>query len=249
VPKPIRVVLADDHPIFRKGLREVLDDDDELEVVAECGDGDAALEAIVRERPAVAVLDIDMPKMDGLAIARALAEKGLATKVVLLTMHGREDLLRAAFDLGVAAYVVKDGAVLDVVHAIREVIAGRPFISSSLSATLLTQGDVRDASSATPKSGHAPLASHRPHAKGDSGAGPLAETGSAEPPGLSRLTPAERRVLALIADFKTSKEIAEALGIHYRTVENHRTSIVGKLGLTGSHALTRFAAEHRDRLK
>src|SRR2546428_12371281 len=85
-----------------------------LKVVAECGDGDAALETIVRERPTVAVLDIDMPGKDGLAVARAVVVKGLATKIVLLTMHGREDLLRAAFDLGVHGFVVKDGAVLDV---------------------------------------------------------------------------------------------------------------------------------------
>jgi len=236
VPKPIRVVLADDHPIFRKGLREVLDEDDGLDVVAECGDGDAALEAIVKERPAVAVLDIDMPGRDGLAVARAIAERGLATKIVLLTMHGREDLLRAAFDLGIAAYVVKDGAVLDVVHAIREVVEGRPFISSGLSASLLTR---RAAAGAAPPA--VPAGSER--------AATPSPPESAGLPELARLTPAERRVLALIADFKTSKEIAEALGIHYRTVENHRTSIAGKLGLTGSHALTRFAAEHRDRLK
>ena len=66
--------------------------------------------------------------------------------------------------------------------------------------------------------------------------------------GLSRLTPAEKRVLRLIADFKTSKEIAKDLDIHYRTVENHRTAIAGKLGLSGSHALTKFAVQHRDRL-
>ena len=111
--------------------------------------------------------------------------------------------------------MVKDGAVLDVVHAIREVLEGRPFISSSLSATLLT--------------GDAP----------DSGLSPE----------LQRLTPAEMRVLRLIAEFKSSKEIAEELGVHYRTVENHRTSIAGKLGLVGSHALSRYAAQHRDRLK
>jgi DNA-binding CsgD family transcriptional regulator len=70
----------------------------------------------------------------------------------------------------------------------------------------------------------------------------------ADPAALEALTPAERRVLRLIADFKTSKEIAEELGIHYRTVENHRTAIAGKLGLTGSHALVRYAALHRDRL-
>lgn len=214
---PIRIVLADDHPIFRRGLREVLDAQKDFRVVAECGDGEEALAAIARERPAVALLDVDMPKQDGFAVVRALRERSLDTAVVLLTMHGRDDLLRAAFGLGVRGYVVKDGAVLDVVHAIREVVEGRPFISSSLSATLLTA------------------------AEGGADSGLPAE--------VQKLTPAEMRVLRLIADFKSSKEIAEELGVHYRTVENHRTSIAGKLGLVGSHALSRFAAQHRDRLK
>jgi len=212
---PIRIVLADDHPIFRRGLREVLEAEKDFRVVAECVDGEEALAAIERERPAVVLLDVDMPKQDGFAVVRALRERNLDTTIVLLTMHGRDDLLRAAFGLGVRGYVVKDGAVLDVVHAIREVVEGRPFISSSLSATLLTAEGV------------------------DSGL----------PAEVQKLTPAEMRVLRLIADFKSSKEIAEELGVHYRTVENHRTSIAGKLGLVGSHALSRFAAQHRDRLK
>jgi len=213
---PIRIVLADDHPIFRRGLREVLEAEKDFRVVAECGDGEEALAAIERERPAVVLLDVDMPKQDGFAVVRALREREIETKVVLLTMHGRDDLLRAAFSQGVRGYVVKDGAVLDVVHAIRDVLEGRPFISSSLSATLLTRGE---------------------------GADP------GLPPELQKLTPAEMRVLRLIAEFKSSKEIAEELGVHYRTVENHRTSIAGKLGLAGSHALSRFAAQHRDRLR
>ncbi len=212
---PIRIVLADDHPIFRRGLREVLEAEKDFRVVAECVDGEEALAAIERERPAVVLLDVDMPKQDGFAVVRALRERNLDTTIVLLTMHGRDDLLRAAFGLGVRGYVVKDGAVLDVVHAIREVVEGRPFISSSLSATLLTAEGA------------------------DSGL----------PAEVQKLTPAEMRVLRLIADFKSSKEIAEELGVHYRTVENHRTSIAGKLGLVGSHALSRFAAQHRDRLK
>ena len=213
---PVRIVLADDHAIVRRGLREVLEAQKDFRVVAECGDGEEALAAVQRERPAVVLLDVDMPKLDGFAVVRTLRERGIETKIVLLTMHGRDDLLRAAFSLGVRGYVVKDGAVLDVVHAIRDVLEGRPFISSSLSATLLTGGE---------------------------GADP------ALPAELQKLTPAEMRVLRLIAEFKSSKEIAEELGVHYRTVENHRTSIAGKLGLAGSHALSRFAAQHRDRLK
>jgi len=214
--EPVRIVLADDHPIFRRGLREVLDAQPDFEVVAECGDGQEALAAIERERPAIAVLDVGMPKQDGFAVVRALHERGDTTEVVLLTMHARDDLLRAAFSQGVRGYVVKDAAVLDVVHAIREVLAGRPFISSSLSATLLTGADAPDVGL---------------------------------PPEVRRLTPAEMRVLRLIAEFKSSKEIAEELGVHYRTVENHRTNIAAKLGLVGSHALSRYAALHHDRLK
>ena len=213
---PIRIVLADDHPIFRAGLREVLEKQSDFRVVAECGDGEEALAAIEREHPEVALLDVTMPKHDGLAVVKSLREKGDATAIVLLTMHARDDLLREAFSQGVRGYVVKEAAVLEVVLAIREVLAGRPFISSSLSATLLTGADAPD---------------------------------PGVPPELRQLTPAEMRVLRLIAEFKSSKEIAEELGVHYRTVENHRTSIAGKLGLVGSHALSRYAALHRDRLK
>jgi DNA-binding NarL/FixJ family response regulator len=213
---PIRIVLADDHPIFRAGLREVLEKQADFRVVAECGDGEEALAAIERERPEVALLDVTMPKHDGLAVIRSLRERGDATAVVLLTMHARDDLLREAFSQGVRGYVVKEAAVLDVVIAIREVLAGRPFISSSLSATLLTGADAPDPGT---------------------------------PAEMRKLTPAEMRVLRLIAEFKSSKEIAEELGVHYRTVENHRTNIAAKLGLVGSHALSRYAALHRDRLK
>ena len=213
---PIRIVVADDHPTFRRGLRELLDLEPDFLVVAECGDGESALTAIERTRPAVALLDVDMPGKDGFAVVRALRERGLDTAVILLTMHGREDLLREAFALGVKGYVVKDGAEPDVLHAIRAIRAGQPFISSSLSASLLT----------APPSGGPPL-----------------------PVELQRLTPAEMRVLRLLADFKTNKEIAEALGISHRTVENHRTNIATKLDLEGSQALARFAAQHRERLR
>jgi DNA-binding NarL/FixJ family response regulator len=214
----VRIIIADDHAVVRKGLRDIVEEVPGFAVVAECSDGEAALKAIAAERPDVVLLDVDMPGKDGLSVLRALKDEASKPEFVLLTMHGREDLLRAAFDLGAKAYVVKGGTLLDVVDAIHAVRAGRPFISSSLSASLLTKKD--DA---------------RPPDE--------------PPPALEALTAAERRVLRLIADFKSSKEIADELGIHYRTVENHRTAIAGKLGLTGSHALVRFAAQHRDRLR
>jgi DNA-binding NarL/FixJ family response regulator len=214
-PDRIRIVFADDHATFRRGLRELLEMENDFEVVAECGDGEAALAAIERERPDVALLDVDMPGKDGFAVVRVLREKGLDVPVVLLTMHGRDDLLREAFALGVRGYVVKDGFEPDVVHAIRAIRQGQPFISSSLSASLLTASEAA--------------------------ASPLDSE-------LQRLSPAEMRVLRLIAEFKTSKEIANDLGISPRTVENHRTNIAAKLNLEGSRALSRFAALHRDSL-
>ena len=210
----VRIVFADDPATFRRGLRDLLELEPDFELVAECGDGEAALAAIERERPDVALLDFDMPKMSGFDVARALRERNIDTPVVLLTMHGRDDLLREAFALGVRGYVVKDGFEPDVVHAIRAIRQGQPFISSSLSASLLMP----------------------------------AAASPALPPELQRLSPAEMRVLRLIADFKTSKEIAAALGISHRTVENHRTNIAAKLNLEGANALSRFAATHRGSL-
>jgi len=211
----VRILIADDHPIFRKVLEEV----EGFVVVAEAGDGEAALRAIENDRPDVVILDVDMPKADGFTVLKALKDAPSRPEFVLMTMHGREDLLRAAFDMGVKAYLVKEGAMIDVVDAIRAVREGRPYISSELSATLLT--------------GKATAVPPPP---------------SAGPDWKVRLTPAELRVLRLIADFKTSKEIAQELSIHYRTVENHRTAIAAKLGLSGSHALTKFAVENRERL-
>lgn len=209
----MKIVIADDHAIFRKGLRDIVEGEEGLVVAAECGDGEAALAAVEEHAPDVLVLDVDMPRKDGFAVVKELRDRGAKIEIVLLTMHGREDLVRAALDLGVHGYVVKDGALLDIVQAIRAVHSGEPFISSSLSARLLAK-------------------------PATSGAAPL--------PGLEKLTAAERRVLRGIAELKTSKEIAAELGIHYRTVDNHRTNIAAKLDLSGTHALTRFAARHRD---
>ena len=211
----MKIVIADDHAIFRKGLRDVIEAQEGLVVAAECGDGEAALAAVDEHAPDVLVLDVDMPRKDGFAVVRELRARAAKVEIVLLTMHGKEDLLRAALELGVHGYVVKDGAVLDVVQAIRAVHGGEPFISSSLSARLLAKP--------APPAG-TPL------------------------PGLEKLTAAERRVLKGIAELKTSKEIAAELGIHYRTVDNHRTNIAAKLDLSGTHALTRFAARYRDSL-
>ncbi len=135
--KQIRIVMADDHPVVRQGLRQMIEADKALTIMAEAGDGQTAFALIEQHRPDVAVLDIDMPQMDGFAVARSLQRKHLAVEVVFLTMHSEEELFQAAMDLGVKGYVLKDSAVTDIVSSIKTVAAGRPYLSPALSALLL----------------------------------------------------------------------------------------------------------------
>jgi DNA-binding NarL/FixJ family response regulator len=213
----IRIVLADDHPIVRQGLRLTIESDPSLRVVAEANDGQEALAQIRASRPAVAVLDIDMPRLDGLGVARELQKARLAVEVVFLTLHSEEDLFHEAMDLGAKGYILKDSAVTEIVSGIKAAAGGRYFVTPSLTGHLLQRR-------------------HR--------AQHLAEA----LPGLSSLTPAEHRILQMVAAYKSSKEIAAELFIHYRTVENHRTNICQKLGLSGPNALLKFALRHKDEL-
>lgn len=212
--KAIRVLIADDHPIFRRGLRQVIEADPWLKVVAEAEDGASALARIQELHPDVAVLDIDMPPPDGLAVARRLQEQRLPSEAVLLTMHKDEALLNAALDIGVKGFTVKDGAANEIVGCIKAVAAGQSFISPTLSGHLLARRNRSDR---------------------------LAK----QSPSLSDLTVSERRILFLVAEAKTNKEIAAELFISVRTVEHHRSNICAKLGLTGKNALLTFALTHK----
>ena len=135
----IRIVMADDHPIVRQGLRQMIETDKNLSIVAEAGDGQSALELIEKHQPGVTVLDIDMPVMDGFAVVRELRKRRINVEIVFLTMHSEEEIFQAAMDLGVKGYVLKDSAVTDIVSSIKSVAAQRPFLSPSLSALLLNR--------------------------------------------------------------------------------------------------------------
>jgi DNA-binding NarL/FixJ family response regulator len=213
----ISVLIADDHPIFRRGLRQVIEAEPRLKVVAEADDGATALEQIRRLRPTVAVLDIHMPNMSGFDLARAVREEGLEVEVIFLTMHKAEDMFNAAMDLGVKGYVLKESAITDLVASIKAVASREAYISPLLSSFLLNRSARVAASNQTSKN-------------------------------MDALTPTERRVLRMLSDYKTSKEIADELFIHPRTVNNHRANICAKLGLHGSHALMKFAVEHKSEI-
>jgi DNA-binding NarL/FixJ family response regulator len=135
----ITVLIADDHPIFRAGLRQAIEASPGVRVVAEAGDGDEALAGIESAAPALAILDIDMPGRDGLEVARELRDRRSATRVILLTMHKDAWFLEAALDAGVHGYVPKDSAASEIAGAIRSVHTGQAYISPQLSSLLINR--------------------------------------------------------------------------------------------------------------
>jgi len=213
----IKILIADDHPVFRQGLRQIIETDPQLKVIAEAGDGEQALARLQEKTVDVAMLDLSMPLKDGFAVARAARELRLSVPLIFLTMHKDEHYLHAALDLGVKGYVLKDSATVEIVNCIKAVIAGHEYVSPSLTSFLIRRG-----------SRSAALVEERP--------------------ALEQLTPTERRVLKLVADGQTSREIASILGIGIRTVEHHRNNIATKLDLHGSHALVKFAIQHQSEL-
>ena len=213
----IRIVVADDHPIVRQGLRQSLEAERGLKVVAEATDGQTALDQIKSFTPQVAVLDIDMPGLDGFSVLRALRGEKIEVEVVFLTIHRDEDFLNEAINLGAKGYVLKDSALTDIVTCVKLVASGQHYVSPALTGLLLNRQQ-RTAS----------LSQRKPE--------------------LKDLSPTERRVLKLIAEYKTSREIADQLFISHRTVETHRTNICNKLEIHGNHALMKFALAYKSEL-
>jgi DNA-binding NarL/FixJ family response regulator len=124
----IRVVIADDHPAFRQALQQVIDAEPDMTVVAAVGDGAAALDAIRRLTPAVAVLDVRMPELDGIEVARQLADDQLRARTVIVTMHSERVVFERAIAAGANGYLPKDTALLDVVEAVRTVARGEMYV-------------------------------------------------------------------------------------------------------------------------
>ncbi|MGH9943137.1 MAG: response regulator, partial [Pyrinomonadaceae bacterium] len=133
----ITILIADDHPIFRQGLRQVIEREPSIRVVAEAEDGEAVLASLRELRPDVTLLDIDMPKLDGFGVARAARREELTAGLVFLTMHKDEDMVHEALDLGVRGYVVKDSAVTEIVVAVRAVAAGQRYFSPAVATHLI----------------------------------------------------------------------------------------------------------------
>jgi DNA-binding NarL/FixJ family response regulator len=213
----IKVFLVDDHPIFRHGLKEIIQADSRFEIVGECGNGEDALAQIPRVRPQVVILDIVLPGRSGLDVVRALRVVQPPVTCLMLTMHAEESTFNAALDAGAQGYLLKDDAMEMVLLGLQAVATGGVYLSPAISAWLM-----------------------RRHQRVSA----LKE----QKTGLTALTATERRVLRLVAENRTNREIAAELFISHRTVETHRANICQKLELQGLHKLLQFAIEHRSEL-
>lgn len=212
----ITVLIADDHPIFRHGLRQIIETDGQIRIVDEAENGAEALKKIGELKPQVAVLDVNMPQPDGLEVAKHLREGNLSTSVILLTMYKEDRFFNAALDAGVKGYVLKDSAISEITLAIRAVARGENFISPTLSTLLMKRLSRADKPQNNP---------------------------------LDSLTASERRVLKLVSEAKSNKQIADELFISIRTVENHRSNICAKLNLEGKNALLTYALTNKEKFQ
>ena len=208
VPLVTRILIADDHPIVRSGLRKVLDAKPDLEVVAEAENGREAVEKALAEDVHLAILDVSMPEMTGIQAAAELHKRKPELRVLMLSMYDSEQFLFEALKAGASGYVLKSGADTDIVDASRAAMRGDSFLYPSAIATL-----VRD----------------------------YVERGGRGEEQFDVLTPRELEVLKLIAEARTSKEIAATLFISVKTVERHRQNILDKLGMRDRVELTRYA--------
>jgi DNA-binding NarL/FixJ family response regulator len=208
-----KILIADDHPTFLRGLKDIIEEHDGFTVNAEASDGEEALRKIRELQPDLAVLDIQMPKTGGLKLARILKKEKPNLDVIILTGFKEEEYFQEAMALDVKGYLLKDSAAEEIIRCLEVVTSGGYYISPAVSkhvASLLAKGK------------------------------PV--------PGLDSLTEREKQILKSLAENKTSSEIANALFIDVRTVQNHRNNICQKLGLHGYNKLLQFAIENKNRL-
>ena len=209
--KRITVLLADDNRVVRSEFRRILEREDDLEVVGEAKNGRQAVAMVKKLRPAVVLMDIAMPQLNGLEATRQVLKAVPATKVLILSAHSDDAYVKDATDSGAVGFLLKQTSSHVVCEAIREVQKGNTFYSPAVARRL-----------------------HQLEGKSPGRAGPLRSRSA-------RLSSREMEVLQLIAEGEANKQIAVELGISIKTVEKHRQQLMDKLAIHDTAGLTRYA--------
>ena len=210
---PIRVFLVDDHEIVRRGVRDLLEMDDEIEVVGEAGSVDEALRRVPACRPDVAVLDVRLPDGNGVELCRELRSANEELRCVILTSFGDDEALFDAIMAGASAYVLKQVRGSDLVDAVRRVGAGQSLLDPALTARVLER----------------------------------IRKGHDEPDDAQRLTPQERRILDLLGEGLSNREIGERMHLAEKTVRNYVSNLLAKLGMNRRTEAAAYAARLDER--
>jgi DNA-binding NarL/FixJ family response regulator len=208
----LRLLLADDHEIVRKGLRALLEAEPGWQVAAEAADGRDAVEKAQQIKPDIAILDISMPLLNGLEATRQIVRDISKTKVLVLTMHDSDPLIQRVLEAGARGYLLKSDAARDLVAAVDALRRNKTFFTPKV-AQLVLEGylDKNPRESSSPEGGS------------------------------FRLTDRQREIVQLLAEGKSSKEVASALGLSVKTAETHRANIMRRLDCHSVTALVRYA--------
>ena len=213
--EPIRVVLADDHAVVRKGIREFLEEEGDIVLVAEAADGAQAVSLVVEHRPDVAVLDVQMPGMGGIEATRQIKAQCPAVRVLILTAYDDDPYIFALLHAGANGYILKTADSAELVRALRAVHRGESALDSAVTHKVVQH-----------------LTTGRPLTPSPSGdPGQAAAEPRAKAAWVEALTEREVEVLRLAAKGSTNKAIGHTLGISARTVQGHLANIYGKLGV------------------
>ena len=214
--EPVRLLVADDHEIVRKGLRSLLEAQPGWQVTAEASDGREAVEKARAMKPDVTVLDISMPALNGLEAARQMIKNDARAKILILTMHESDPLIREVLDAGARGYVLKSDASRDLVSAVNAVRSNKTFFTAKV-AQIVLDGYLDK------KPKKVDERTEEPH---------------------TRLTPRQREIVQLLAEGKSSKEVAVALGLSVKTAETHRANIMRRLDCHSVSELVRYAVRN-----
>lgn len=205
-----RILIADDHHVVRTGLRAVLEAQPGLEVVGEVGNGEEAVEAAVRLKPDLVILDYAMPVHNGAEATREIRKQLPRTEVLIFTLHDSQEVIEDVLSVGARGYLLKSDANDHLIAAVRALARHEAYISGRVSAELLDT-----------------LLDRRRQGKQDP------------------LTPRERRVVQLIAEGRSNRDVCGQLGVSLKTVETHRAAAMRKLGLHNTADLVRYAIKNR----